>query len=146
MLLDEIKKRITLAMKEKRIVEREILRLAASEIQAHENRTAQPASEEEAAKIIKKLIKSNTETLEAKRGDAAANLALEEEIKILESLLPKTWSVNQIAAALLSVQAELMAQKSDGQATGVAVKHLKTLNAVVEGKDVAAAVKKVRGG
>ena len=145
-MLDEIKKRITLAMKEKRVVEREILRLAASDIQPHENRTAQPASEEEAAKIIKKLIKSNTETLEAKRGDAAANAALEEEIKILESLLPKTWSVDQIAAALLSVQAELMAQKSDGQATGVAVKHLKTLNAVVEGKDVAAAVKKVRGG
>lgn len=146
MLLDDIKKRIIVAMKEKRTVEREILRLAASEIQAHENRSGQPASDEEAGKIIKKLIKSNTETLESKHGDAAVSATLKEEIAILEALLPKAWGVDQIVAGLAAIEAELKAQKSDGQATGVAMKHLKGLGAVVDGKDVGLAVKKVRGG
>mgnify|MGYP001304160731 CR=1 FL=1 len=63
MLVDDIKKRIPQAMKDKKVVERDILRVALSEIQNHENRSGKPPTEEEASKIIRKVIKSNEETL-----------------------------------------------------------------------------------
>jgi uncharacterized protein YqeY len=69
MIVDDIKKRITEAMKARRQVEREILRLALSEIQNVENRTGTAATDDEATKIIKKLIKSNGETIAAGPSD-----------------------------------------------------------------------------
>lgn len=143
MILDDIKKRITEAMKAKKVVEREILRLAMAEIQQIEVRTGTPPTDEEAAKVVKKLLKSNGETLAA--GPSAEQRArLDEENLILESLLPKTWDAARIAAELADVAGEIKAAKSDGQATGVAMKHLKAKGAPVEGKDVGEAVKKLR--
>ena len=54
--------------------------------------------------------------------------------------------VRALVAALASVQDAIKAAGNDGQATGVAMKELKKLGAVVNGKDVSAAVKKLRGG
>ena len=47
--------------------------------------------------------------------------------------------------ALAPVVDALKAAGNDGQATGVAMKHLKSVGAVVTGKEVTAAVKKLRG-
>ena len=47
--------------------------------------------------------------------------------------------------ALASQLESIKGAKSDGQATGVAMKHLKASGAVFEGNDVAAAVKQIRG-
>lgn len=143
MIADDIKKRIAEAMKAKKQVDREILRLALSEIQNVENRTGTPATDEEAVQIIRKLVKSNGETLAA-GPSAEARARLEEENRILDSLLPKTWDADRIAAELAPVAQEIRAAKSDGQATGVAMKHLKAAGAPVQGKDVGDAVKKLR--
>jgi uncharacterized protein YqeY len=143
MIVDDIKKRITEAMKARRQVEREILRLALSEIQNVENRTGTAATDDEATKIIKKLIKSNGETIAAGPSDEI-KVRLTEENVILESLIPKTWDVERIAGELAAVAAQIKAAGSDGQATGVAMKHLKSLAAPVEGKDVGEAVKRLR--
>lgn len=142
MLADEMKKRMIEAMKGGRVVERDVLRVAMGEIQAAENRGAQ-MNDEEAQKIVRKLIKSNGETL-AVSDRAEIKAKLEEENRVLESLLPKRLGAGEIATALAAIAEDVKAAKSEGQATGVAMKHLKAEGASADGKDVLEAVKRIR--
>lgn len=142
MLIDEIKRRITAAMKAGNTVEKEILRVALGEIQTAEGRGT-GASDEGTAAIVRKLIKSNEETL-AVTADEAQKRTLAEENAVLRSLLPKSLSVPEIVEALAPVRDAIKAAGNDGQATGVAMKLLKTSGAIVNGKDVTEAVKQIR--
>ena len=142
MLVDEIKRRITAAMKAGSTVEKEILRLTYGEVQTTEARGT-PMTDEGVAAIVRKLIKSNEETLTA-TVDAEARRILAEENVVLASLLPKSMSVADIVAALAPVRDAIKAAGNDGQATGAAMKHLKAGGAVVNGKDVTEAVKQIR--
>ena len=142
MLVDEIKRRITAAMKAGNTVEKEILRLTYGEVQTTEARGT-PVTDEGVAAIVRKLIKSNEETLTA-TVDAEARRILAEENVVLASLLPKSMSVADIVAALAPVRDAIKAAGNDGQATGAAMKHLKAGGAVVNGKDVTEAVKQIR--
>jgi hypothetical protein len=143
MLKEEIKKRITAAMKEKRDAERDILRLALGEIQTGEARAQKDLTDDEVAQIVRKLIKSNEETLTA-TVDAAAKAVLAKENEILATLLPKGLTTDEIAAHLAAVKDAIGAAGNDGQATGVAMKHLKTLGLTIPGGDVQAAIKLIR--
>ena len=138
----EIQSRIRAAMKAKRTVEREILGVALGEIQTAEARKGE-LTEEETASFVKKLIKSNRETIDA-GPDAAAKAILEEEIAVLETLLPKAMGPDEIVAALASVSDAIRAAGNDGQATGIAMKTLKGQGAQVDGRSVAEAVKRMR--
>jgi len=143
-IVDEIKKHIAAAMKSGDTVARDVLRLALGEIQTAEARKNGPLSEDEGIASVRKLIKSNEETLSlAGEGDRAT--ALRREIEVLSALLPKSLSVDEIVAALASESDAIKAAKNDGQATGIAMKHLKAAGHVVDGKDVGAAIKKLRG-
>jgi hypothetical protein len=53
-------------------------------------------------------------------------------------------SEDDIVGLLDSVKDALRAAGNDGQATGIAMKHLKPTGAVVDGKTVSAAVKRIR--
>jgi uncharacterized protein YqeY len=144
MLKLEIQSRIRTAMKARKTVEREILGVALGEIQTVEARKGE-LTEEETASIVKKLVKSNRETIEA--GPTPEQKAiLEEEILVLESLLPKAMGADDIVAALGSVADAVRAASNDGQATGIAMKALKAQGAPVDGKTVAEAVKRMRAG
>lgn len=143
MLKEEIQSRIRAAMKAKRTIEREILGVALGEIQTAEARKGE-LSEEERTGIVKKLVKSNRETIDA-GPDATRKAVLEEEIAILESLLPKAMGPDEIVSALSGVADAIRAASNDGQATGVAMKALKAQGASVDGKTVAEAVKRMRG-
>jgi len=143
-LLDEIKARMFKAMKAGSIVEKEILRVAMGEITTENARPNRTGSDEEAAAILRKLIKSNEETMESSQ-DEAQKQVLRQEIEVLATLLPKSLSVDEIAALLAPVADAIKAAANDGQATGVAMKHLKASGAAAGGKDVAAAVKRLRG-
>jgi uncharacterized protein YqeY len=143
MLSDQIKSQMFQAMKDKHEVTKEILRLALGEIQTAEARSGRPPTDEEATAIVRKLIKSNNETMEATTDDAASQ-RLAEEIAVLEALLPKTLDVDQIVDALADVAEAIAAAGNGGQATGVAMKHLKGAGAAVTGKEVSAAVAKMR--
>jgi uncharacterized protein YqeY len=143
-LVDDIKKQITAAMKSGDAIARDVLRLALSEIQAAEARKNAPSSDDDAAAALRKLIKSNEETL-ALSGEGERAATLRREIEVLSSLLPKQLSVDDIVSALASEHDAIKSAKSDGQATGIAMKHLKSTGAAVSGNDVAAAVKKIRG-
>lgn len=138
MLLDEIKKRMMAAMKAGHVTEKEILRTALGEITGSFKTT-----DEEITAILKKLVKSNRETLGLST-DEANKATLREEIAVLQSFLPKTLDVDAILHALEPVKVAIKEAKADGQAMGVASKHLKSIGAVVESEDVKAAISKLR--
>jgi uncharacterized protein YqeY len=143
MLLDEIKSRMFKAMKEGRIIEKEILRLAIGEITTDAARVGKSGSDEESQAILRKLIKSNAETL-ALTEDAARRADLELENRTLADLLPQTLTVEEIVVQLGAQKAAIVAAGNDGQATGIAMKFLKGLEVTANGKDVALAVKQIR--
>lgn len=141
-LVDEIKKRIQAAMKAGNSLEKEVLRVALGELQTEEARGTK-VDDALATRIVKKLIKSNRETLQSAT-DPEQQAALNSEISILEALLPRSMSVDEIVAALAPVADAIRAAGNDGQGTGIAMKHLKASGAEVDGKDVAQAVKTLR--
>ncbi len=143
MLVDEMKARVMAALKSGDTVTKEVLRVALGEIQTAEARGT-VMNDEAAMAVVKKLVKSNEETLAVARDDAQRD-ELTREITVLRSLLPTSMGVDAIVTALAPVTDALRAAGNDGQATGLAMKHLKGITAVVDGKDVAAAVRKVRG-
>lgn len=142
-LTDDIKKQITVAMKSGDAVARDVLRLALSEIQAIEARKNAAPSEDDAAAAVRKLIKSNEETL-GLTTDAERAATLKKEIEVLAALLPRQLSVDEIVAALAGQRDAIRAAGNDGQATGIAMKYLKSTGAAVSGSEVGAAVKKLR--
>ena len=142
MLIEEIKRRITAAMKAGSTIEKDILRLALGEIQTAEARGTS-ITDEGVAAIVRKIIKSNEETLAATEGEEQKR-TLAAENAVLASLLPKSLGVEDIIAALAPSLPAIKAAGNDGQATGIAMKQLKTTGAVVNGKDVTEAVKRMR--
>lgn len=142
-IVDDLKARMNESMRGKDEVAKNIYRLAYSELQLASARSGKDVSDEEAIAILKKLVKSNEETL-AVATDATQKEALAREVALLTAMLPKTLGVPEIVAALAPVADALKAAGNDGQATGVAMKHLKSTGASVDGKTVAAAVKQIR--
>lgn len=143
-LVDQIKARMFQAMKAGNNVEKEILRVAMGEITTDAARPGRKGDDDEAQAILKKLVKSNEESLQASQ-DEAQKATLHAEIEVLNGFLPKSLGVDEIVAALAPVAEAVKSAGNDGQATGVAMKHLKSLGAVVNGKDVSAAVRNLRG-
>lgn len=142
-LLEQIKARMFQAMKSGNIVEREILKVAMGEITTDAARPGKKGDDVETQVILKKLVKSNEETLQATQ-DEAQKAQLLAEIDVLKQFLPQSLGVPEIVAVLAPVADAVKAAGNDGQATGVAMKHLKTLGADVNGKDVTAAVRQLR--
>lgn len=142
MLFDDLRAKLKDAIKGQRTVEKEILRVALGELQTIEAR-GDRVDDEAAGKVIKKLVKSNRETLDATKAPEQ-RAVLEQEIAILEALLPKGLSADDLASLLAPVAADIRAAGNDGQATGVAMRHLKASGVSAGGKEVADAVKALR--
>lgn len=145
MLLDEIKARMFRAMKEKREVEKEILRVAVGEITTDAARPGRKGDDAEATAIVRRLQKSVEETLATVQDDAQ-HATLQQELEILASLLPKALGLDEIVAALAPVAEAIRAASGDGPATGIAMKHLKGAGVTADGKLVSEAVRRVRSG
>ena len=143
MLLDEIKRQMMAAMKAHDTVRKEILRVALGELSMAVERAGGTLADDAVHVILRKLVKSNQETL-VLTADAAQQATLRQEIAVLEELLPKSLDADGIVALLAPVRDGIRAAANDGQATGVAMKHLKTTGAVVQGKDVGDAVRRIR--
>jgi len=142
-LLQQIKQQVLEAMKARDTTRKDVLRVAQGDIELAETRQGKPLTDEEAQKIVRKLIKSNQETLAVVQ-DPSASEKLNQEITILEALLPRTLGVAEIIAALQPQEDAIKAAGNDGQATGVAMKHLKQQGLAVDGKDVSQAVRQIR--
>jgi uncharacterized protein YqeY len=145
MLLDEIKAQMFRAMKAGNVVEKEILRVAVGEITTEAAREGRKGDDAEAQAIIRKLVKSTDESL-ATNPSPDQRATLEEEKRILSAFLPQVLGVDEIVSALAPVLDAVKAAGNEGQATGIAMKHLKAGGASVNGKDVSEAVKRVRAG
>lgn len=143
MLTDQIRERVKKAMKSGDTIEKNVLRVALGEVQSEESRSGKTLDDDAVTALLRKLVKSNQETLAAGPGEERRRI-LEREVEILAELLPRTLSVEEIRAALEPVRDPILGAKSDGQATGVAMKHLKSEAAAVTGQDVAQAVKGMR--
>ncbi len=142
-MIAQLKTRIITAMKAGNIPERNILKVVLGDLQSNETRKGAPLTVEECELTVRKIIKGVNETIPL-TADPAAKAALEAEKTIMESLLPKTASEEEIAAALAPVAEAIRAAGNDGQATGVAMKQIKTAGLAVAGPMVAAVVKKMR--
>ena len=142
MLIDALKAAAAEAMKNRDAVKTTVLRVALGEIQTAEARANRAITEEEAQAIVRKLVKSNEETMAAAAQDVRATL--ERENLILSAFLPAALSPEEIAAKLAPVAEAIRGAKNDGQATGIAMKHLKASGVSTPGSDVGAAVKRMR--
>ena len=150
-LVEIIKMQLLEARKAKNEIAKNILSVALGDIQTQAGRAGQKGeiTEQQAEKIIQKLIKSNQETLLAmvKAESAGATLPVEKlqkENEILKTLLPKACSREEIKNHLIIVADKLKEAKSDGQATGLAMKELASLEGSKDGKIVAEVVKEIR--
>jgi uncharacterized protein YqeY len=140
MLRDAIKARDDLV--------KNVLRVVMGEASTRRARTGQEPTAEEVHGIIRKIIAGNHETRKEleQRGQTAheAYERLGRENSYMESLLPRALDQAAITKELEPIAAELKGAKNDGQATGLAMKHLKQKGVAVQGEDVAAVVKKLR--
>lgn len=143
MLVDEIKKRMFAAMKAGNTVEKEILRVCLGEITTAEVRAEATFGDDEVRAVLRKLVKSNREALESAT-EASTRAELEQELGVLESLLPRALSVDELVETLAPVAPALRGAAGPGPAMGIAMKHLKPLGLTVDSKDVAAAIGRIR--
>jgi uncharacterized protein len=139
MLLESIKKRSLEATKGRRVVERNVLRFVIGEVQLMEIRQKKTLPDEQIATIIRKTIENNKEALSHRPDEK-----LEQENRILTELLPSTLSQEEIESVLVVQLESIRACGNDGQAMGVAMKHLKSSGVSVLGDDVKAVVSKLR--
>lgn len=142
MLIDELKKRMVTAMKAHKTVEKELLRTALGEITMKAHTQGVEASDALVLEVLRKLAKSTEQTMAVAPAEQKEQLA--QELAMLAELLPQAASVDSVRAALEAVSDAIVGAKSDGAATGVAMKHLKSLGLEADGKIVGQAVAALR--
>jgi uncharacterized protein YqeY len=131
------------AMQARDELTKNVLGLALGEIQTAEARANRSLTDDEVVAILRRLVKANEETLAHATGDAARS-ELTREVEVLSSLLPKSLSAEAIGAALAPVAEAVRAATNEGQAMGIAMKHLKASGAPVEAPAVQQAVRTLR--
>ena len=141
MLIDQIKQRMFAAMKAGDTLEKEILRTAIGEV----TRAGEDPTDERVLGVLRKLVKSNQETLGAVT-DPAQRQVLEREISVVETFLPRTLDAGQIQALLAPLADQIRAAAGPGPAMGIAMKFLKAQGALTEARDVQAALGEMRKG
>lgn len=136
----KIKEQIVIATKAKKEHTKNVLKVVLGDIDMQEVRNKNDLTDGEIIKIVRKTLQGVEEMLSYKSGD----IGLEEEKAVLSSLLPKQLSKEDVLAALGSKVEEIKSAKSDGQATGLAMKHFKESKLSVDGTLVAEVIKDIR--
>ncbi len=130
--------------------EKNLLSVILGDIATGEARSGKDLPDAEVEKMLRKLMEANAETIAQlkshHRTDDPQIAILEREIAVLKSVLPATLDSAAIVKALEPVRADIVSAKNDGQATGVAMKLLKSQGLKVLGQDVSAAVQAIRTG
>ena len=140
MLKETIRKYIVTAMKLKRESAKNVLKVVLGEIETQESRSGKLLSDEDIHKVVRKTLQGIDEMLQYKPGDEG----LEMEKRTLQELLPKQLDSMDVLLNLTSKIDELKLAKSDGQATGIAMKFFKESKLLVDGNIVAEVVKSIR--
>jgi len=149
-LKDKVRQQFEEAKRAGKREEKNVLSVILGDIATAEARGGKDVPDADVEKLLRKMVESNTETVAQlkshNRGDDPQVAVLEREMALLKSLLPQTLDAAAIVKALEPVRADICAANNDGQATGVAMKHLKTLGLKALGQDVSTAVQSIRGG
>lgn len=145
-IVEKMKADLKQAMKDKDEARKNILRIILGDVATAENRKGQqePLSDEQAAKIIQKVIGSNDEVLGHLNKDDNRHACLLIENKILAEYLPKSMTEKEVFEALSGATEQLKSAKGDGPATGIAMGMLKKTGKAVDGALVAKVVKIIR--
>jgi uncharacterized protein YqeY len=143
-LYDDLKARVTTAVKGGDARTRDTLRTVLGEAQAEAVRRKTEATDEVVLGVIRKAVTGLKETIPLAQKDGRDTTQQEAELVLLESLLPKAWDKEAITAVLAPLREELRAAKNDGQAMGVAMKALKAQGATTNPDDVKAVVAAAR--
>jgi uncharacterized protein YqeY len=139
MLIDDLKKRMFAAIKAGNTLEKELFRTVIGEV----TRTGDEATDERVTNVLKKMIKSAEETRKLVT-DADKQAELDRELALLQTLVPQGMGKDALKQALLPVLEAIKAANNDGQATGVAMKHLKAAGVEADGKLVTETVRELR--
>jgi uncharacterized protein YqeY len=107
------------------------------DIQLESSRKNRDLTHKECEDIVKKFIKNNHETMKYLDTTGNKYMSLAYELSLLQDLLPQTLSLKEINEVLTKHCLDaIIGAKSKGQAMGIAMKTLKSLNFNVDGKDV----------
>lgn len=149
-LKDKVREKFEDAKRAGRREEKDLLSVILGDIATAEARTGKELPDAEVEKLLRKMVESNAETLTQlkshQRADDPRVAVLEREIAFLKTILPETLDLTAIVQALEPVRADIIGAKNAGQATGVAMKHLKAQGVKALGQDVAQAVQAIRMG
>lgn len=143
-MADDLKNRVTAAVKGGDVLTRDALRTVLGEAQAEAVRRKVEPTDEIVLGTVRKTVAGLKETIPLAKSAGRDVTQKEVELALLESLLPKAWDREAIATALAPHRDELRAAKNDGQAMGVAMKVLKAQGATTGPEDVKAVVAAMR--
>jgi uncharacterized protein len=143
-LIAQMRTEFTAAMKSGDALRRDTLRTIVGEVEAVAIRQNKPATDEMAFGVIRKTIEGNVESLGHLPKTDPRHDKLTQENFILAAYLPVMLTLDQVLIALTDAKQDIIDAKSDGQATGVAMKVLKTKQLAVDGNTVTQAVKQIR--
>lgn len=141
-ILDKIKKDLVIAMKNNDSLRKNIYRVIISEcnfLESSEQQGGKPLTEQQVVKVIKNIVVGNEATLSHR-----PNPVLEQENLILNSFIPMMVNQEVIEKHLEEIKSDLISLQPEGKAIGLAVSHMKALKVNADGKDIKAAVLKIR--
>lgn len=145
-LLDKIKSEMTIAMKERQKIRRDILRFVISESNILAVRQNKPVTEDQVVKVIAKIIEKNEESIGylSKTPEDFRYENLKEENSVLTSLMPKSMSLEETVVILSEIK-DIKTVEKEGMAIGLAMKFLKESGRKdFDNKTVNEAVKRIR--
>jgi uncharacterized protein YqeY len=139
--------KLTEARKSGNTLEMGLLQVIIGDADMQKARVGKELSDEEVEKIIRKMANGIEETMtilkDRGHDDGEDYIRLRQEQVYTSSLLPKTLSVEEIKTHLAALSSIKEAQ-NNGQAMGLAMKHLKSQGLKVLGQDVTKAIEEIR--
>ena len=136
-----LRKRLPKAIKEKDVRQKSIIRSVVSEIE----RTPLCDSIGSQNKVIKKMILSNNEVIKYLDSNDSRLSDLLWENAYLEEIMPRSLNIEEIKELVIEVMGDIKIAKNDGQATGIAVKFIKSKTGTpFAGEDVVEVIKEIR--
>jgi len=141
-LKETIRKQITEATKAKLEAQKNVLKVVLGEIDTQESRNGKPFTDDDCCRVIRKTLQGVEEMLTYKPNDPK----FEAEKTTLQALLPQEMSIHDLKVSLTAKAEEIRAAKSEGQATGIAMKFFKENKISVDGNAVKKLVSEIRAG
>lgn len=139
-LQETIRKEIVQTTKMKMEAQKNVLKVVLGEMDLQASRSGKQLTDDDGYRIIRKTLQGIEEMLTYKPNDPK----FEAEKATLKALLPKEVSIYDLKVSLTAKTEEIRTAKSDGQATGIAMKFFKENNISVDGNVVKKVVSEIR--